>query len=216
VATRSGVLRALLLALVATAVPVGAGVLRHDPETPPPVATTKPLAVRLSAIDTATAVVRRAPFSDAVPAADAATAVTDDSPTKGAWSNGDPLPVTAGTGSRSDVAHEFGCSWTAASGTVATAWVFAPPVTVARAQSLAAAARKAKGCTTVPGAPAYGAPAVALSCTTGGTTTLSYQGLFGDAWLVCRLSGSTSATAADLADRWCASVLTAAGATTAS
>jgi hypothetical protein len=108
------------------------------------------------------------------------------------------------------VAQEFGCSWTGGSGTVASGWVFAPPVTVERAQELVAAARSAKGCAPLPGAATYGSPSVALTCTAGGVTTLSFQGLFGDAWLVCRLAGSRAADPANVADRWCASVLLAA------
>ncbi|MDH2413963.1 hypothetical protein [Nocardioides sp. CER19] len=197
-------LPALLLAVVVTGAAVAAGVVLQSPPATHPT-TTRPLATRLSSIDTTTAVVRRGPFCDHVPSADVHAAVDDDSPKAAAWSNGDPLPGTH------DVAHEFGCSWTSGSGTVASAWVFAPPVTVARGEELVASARAQRGCTPLPGAAAFGSPTVALKCVAGATTTLSYRGLFGDAWLVCQLAGSRAPDPADVADRWCASVLQAAG-----
>jgi hypothetical protein len=168
----------------------------------------RPLATPLASLDAATAVVRREAWCDRVPAGDVRAAVHDDSPQLTIWSNGDPL------GSSRDVAHEFGCSWKAASGEVASGWVFAPPVTVQRGQELLASARARRGCAPLTGAAAFGSPSLALSCAAGGMTTISYRGLFGDAWLVCELSAPTGANGAglaQLADRWCASVLTAAG-----
>ena len=200
--------RAALLLVVALAVTggaVAAGVVLRSPSTSsprPPAA--RPLATRLASLDTSTVGVRRSPFCDAVPVADVHAAVGDASPTAASWSNGDLLPGTR------DVAHEFGCSWTAAAGPAATAWVFAPPVTVQRGDELVASARAQRGCTPLPGAAAFGSPSVALTCRTGGRTTVSYRGLFGDAWLVCQLSGPPAddpADTADTADRWCASVL---------
>lgn len=200
-ASRSRAAIALVVAVVVTGAAVAAGVALRSSE-PAPAA--HPLAKRLASIDTATAVVRRGEWCARVPAADARAAVDDSSPQLSSWANGDPL------GSSRDVAHEFGCSWTAASGVTASGWVFAPPVTVPRAQELVASAQGRPGCTPVPGAPAFGSPSVALSCAAGGVTTLSYRGLFGDAWLVCELGGP-AAPDPDRADRWCASVLTAAG-----
>ena len=208
-ANRSGTVRALILAVAATGAAISVGVVRQSPGPAAPSAptspTTQPLATRLGSVDTTTAVVRRGPFCDAVAGADVQAAVEDPSPAAASWSNGDQL------GSSNDVAHEYGCSWTAPAGTVASGWVFAPPVTVQRAQELVASAKGRPGCKPLPGAAAYGSPSVALTCTTGGTTTLSYRGLFGDAWLVCQLAGSHATDPADVADRWCASVLGSAG-----
>jgi hypothetical protein len=196
---------ALLVAVAVTGVAVAAGVALRSPDETE--TTTRPLAARLASIDTTTSVVRRGPFCSAVPAADVRAAVDDTSPQGRTWANGEPL------GTAKDVAHEYGCAWTAASGAVASAWVFAPPVTVQRGQELVRSARSTKGCSPLTGAATFGSPSVALSCASGGTTTLSYRGLFGDAWLVCQLAVPTAgaAAASDLADRWCASVLTAAG-----
>ncbi|SFC83476.1 hypothetical protein SAMN04487968_11248 [Nocardioides terrae] len=192
---------ALVAALVATGGAVTAGVALRSPE---PAPTSHPLATRLASIDTTTAVVRREAWCDDLAAADVHAAVDDSSPKASSWANGDPL------GASRDVAHEFGCSWVGASGVTAAGWVFAPPVTVARADELVASAQAQPGCSPLAGAAAFGSPAVALTCTADGATTLSYRGLFGDAWLVCTLGGAT-ASEPDLADRWCASVLRAAG-----
>lgn len=208
-ASRSRVLRALVVAVVVTGALVAAGVALRSPDAPP--APRPPAAATgLSSIDTTTAVVRRGAWCDAVPSAAVREAVGETSPTPSSWSNGDPL------GSGPDVAHEFGCTWTASTGTAASAWVFAPPVTVARGQELVASARAVRGCTPLAGAPAFGSPSIALSCTSNGATTVSYRGLFGDAWLVCQVARSGATDPAEVADHWCASVRQAAGATSGS
>ena len=79
-----------------------------------------------------------------------------------AWENGDTIDLGNGV---EDVVHEFGCRYTAEDGTIAQAWVFAPPVDAAGAQRLVKAAGKATGCEAGSG-PAFGAPTLALTCTT--------------------------------------------------
>ena len=83
-----------------------------------------------------------------------------------------------------DVAHEYGCSWRAADGTVASAWVFAPPVTAARAAELAARGRP-RG--RLPAG--HRRPGVRRSVGRGATVaaSIAFHGLFGDAWLSCSL-----------------------------
>ncbi|GAA4696999.1 hypothetical protein [Nocardioides conyzicola] len=120
-----------------------------------------------------------------------------------AWANGDRARLADGL---RDVAHEYGCSWTAADGTVARAWVFAPPVTSARAAVLARQARRAEGCQSLADAPAYGAPSTAVRCGRG----LAFQGLFGDAWLTCSLQTAATPPDLDRTGRWCVSVAQAA------
>ncbi|WP_300678435.1 hypothetical protein [Nocardioides sp.] len=188
--------RPLAVAVITSAVAVGVGVSLSDPAAP--VAT--PLAHSLSTLDTTTMTLARAPMCGAVDAADVTAALGAGAATSTTWKNGDTAPL----GSVSDVAHEYGCSWTAGARS-ASAWVFAPPVTVAEAGDLVAAAKAVKGCTPIPGAPAFGSPSIALSC----GDTVSYRGLYGDAWLVCTLTGP-SATTTPLALRWCASVALAA------
>jgi hypothetical protein len=122
------------------------------------------------------------------------------------WANGDRVELADGV---RDVAHEYGCSWTAADGSVAQAWVFAPPVTTARAIALGRDARRTKGCRVLADAPAYGAPSAAVSCRRAGASTTAFHGLFGDAWLSCSLTASAEPDA-DRTGRWCVAVAQAA------
>ncbi len=127
------------------------------------------------------------------------------------YANGDARTSDDG---RRDVAHEYGCTWTAPDGTTARAWIFAPPVTADRAAALRAATITTPGCTRVTGAAAFGDPTAAVRCQAGGSTTTTYQGLFGDAWLSCSL-GDAEASRAVLRDRtgrWCVAVAKAAAA----
>ena len=123
------------------------------------------------------------------------------------WANGDRTKLADGV---RDVAHEYGCAWTAADGTVATAWVFAPPVTADRAGELARDARRADRCRPLPDAPAYGAPSIAVSCGTKGGARTTFQGLFGDAWLSCSLEKPGAAPDVDRTGHWCVAVAEAA------
>lgn len=101
------------------------------------------------------------------------------------YGNGEHLPGTE------DVSHEYGCVF-AGEEVVARSWVFVPPVTPARAAQLAASARAMPGCTSLPAAK-FGSPAVGTLCRAGGRTTVTYRGLFGDAWLACSLDTATPA-----------------------
>jgi hypothetical protein len=109
------------------------------------------------------------------------------------------------------VAHEYGCRWSAADGTTAQGWVFAPPVTPGQAERLRRAAAKADGCRAVPDAPRFGSRSVAVRCDDG---TTAFHGLFGDAWLSCSVTvrGSASGDAVERTGRWCVSVAQAAAA----
>jgi hypothetical protein len=180
--------------VLTTAIVVAIGVLRTSPKPPVPV---DPLAARLASVDTTAMTVRRAGFcaglEDAVPVA-LGTAVAS----RTSWKPGDLSQLTPQV---KDVADEYGCSWTAAGGTVARAWVFGPPVTRDQAVDLARA-KPSAGCRPVTAMPAFGAPTSALTC---GDTTL-VRGLFGDAWLSCSLASHDL----DLVGRWCLAVARAA------
>ena len=205
-------------AVAATAVIVGAGVLAlggtdertatgdSTGPTGPATYTTTPL----SELDTTGLVVTRGPFCDDVDDRQVAAALGADAADSSSWENGDTIDLGNGV---QDVAHEFGCRYVAADGTVAQAWVFAPPVDAASAQHLVKTAGKATGCQVGAG-PAFGAPTLAMTCAAkGGVTRASYRGLFGDAWLVCEVDRPAGATwdAVDRAGRWCVGVLEAAG-----
>lgn len=120
------------------------------------------------------------------------------------WENGDRVRLPDGTRDR---IHEYGCSWTAPDGTRARAWVFAPPVSRARARSLAEETR-GKRCRPVSGQP-FGKPSAAVSCRVGGGERMvRFAGLFGDGWLTCELTDRAVDVAA--ASAWCVTVLEAA------
>lgn len=203
------VVRSLVLALGATAIAVGVGVVVTDsPETERPAAP-EAASVPLTEIDTTQLVADRAAFCDDVPTEAVSEALDGEVVATADYGNGDRAKVA---GDVRDVSHEFGCAWRGADGTVARAWLFVPPVTRASADALIAEARKAEGCEPDAGAAAYGVPSLALACQDGGTRLRSYRGLFGDAWLTCQLAAPASVAAdvqADRASRWCAGVATA-------
>lgn len=121
------------------------------------------------------------------------------------YGNGEPLP------GGDDLAHEYGCVFTGEDRTVARSWVFVPPVTPRRARQLAAEAAKTPRCTSTPAA-TFGKPAVGTVCRSGDSTTVTYRGLFGDAWLSCSVSAPGKGDAAAdkalvaKAGAWCVQV----------
>ncbi len=214
------VLRALLFAAVLTVCPVVAGVLLAGgdeeqaaaPPPEPPAYTSTPL----SSYDTTTVAVRRQAFCDLL-SEDAQAEALDVAPEaerdESSYGNGDRAEVVPKV---EDVAHEFGCT-VEGGRAVARAWVFAPPVTVARARELVTAAEGERACAPQPDAPAYGAPSVALLCDGRTMRVVSFRGLFGDAWLGCSLAVRSGARISDeglvdRAGRWCVAVAQAASA----
>ncbi len=171
-----------------------------------PTATSTPLAQ----VDTRAASVTRGAFCDRLSAAGIehalGAAVTDHS----SYASGDRASIADGV---KDVAHEFSCAFTTEDGTTARAWVFAPPVTRDRARDLVAFATEGAGCSELAEAPTFGRPGIATRCVADGSTTVTFAGLFADAWLSCSLTVPVGQSAADLPDRagsWCVTVLAAA------
>jgi hypothetical protein len=122
------------------------------------------------------------------------------------WENGDRVRLPDGTRDR---VHEFGCRWTGEDGSVATAYLFVPPVTPRQARSLARDSVGA-GCSTF-AAQGFGRPNVATRCVDDASTELTYRGLFGDAWVVCSLqTPGDPASLPTRASAWCVEVLEAA------
>lgn len=184
--------------------------------TPERVAAPKP--TPLASFDGTVAHVERVSFCTRIP--DAAVAdVVGTEVTTAHYGNGEKLPGA------DDLGHEYGCHFTGTDGTVARSWVFVPPVTPERAGRLAAAARAMPGCAPTP-AEKFGAPAVGSVCRAADATTVTYRGLFGDAWLSCSVSQPGAApgkkpTAAEAeaekalvakAGTWCVQVATTAAA----
>lgn len=204
----STVVRALGLSALLTLVPVGIGVGVAGDRTPAPEAAAYQ-GTDLADFDSASAVVQRAPFCELV-AEEAITEALGGEGEPTAWGNGEEAAALP----EGDVSHEYGCAF-AGSGVEARAWVFAPPVTRARAQALVEAGPP-KGCTATAGAAAFGSPSLATTCQEGEQRTVSWRGLFGDAWLTCSLTQGVGATEADLvqrAGRWCVAAAQAASVT---
>ncbi len=210
--------RVLLVAGVATVAVVGGGVLALGGSDEPAgsggsgeqaFATTP-----LTSYETESVTVARGPFCEAIDARQVSAALDGEPDSSTSWQDGDPVEVAEGV---QDVAHEFGCEYVGADGTLARAWVFAPPVDAEHAERLVRSAGKAPGCETGDG-PAYGDPTIALTCTNDSVVRASYRGLFGDAWLLCEVVRPAGATwdVADRAGRWCVGVLQAASTRTAS
>lgn len=197
-----------LLAALALLLPGLSACRGDDPAKPATVHT--PRSTPLASIETTGLAVARADFCARVAPGQAQQALGAEVASSRSYANGQPARLGPGV---KDVAHEFGCTWTAAGGAVARAWVFAPPVTLARARLLRDAALR-PGCTAVKG-PRFGAPSVATACRTAAGDEQGYFGLFGDAWLSCTLTlpaADTSTDQPERTSRWCAAVLLAASA----
>ena len=162
----------------------------------------------LQSLKTTALVVRRTAFCPVV-SPDAVNAALGGAPKRSTtYDNGDPAWLASDV---KDVAHEYGCTWRAPDGAIASAWVFAPPITRRRAADLVRSPLGAH-CVRVPG-PDFGEPSVANRCRTPDGVERAFRGLFGDAWLSCTLSAPGHKEPRDLstrANRWCAAVATAA------
>ena len=179
----------------------GSGDSGPEPTTAPSVALDE--GTPLADVDTTSLVVARAPFCGAVDPAAVARALGEEPAEGSAYRSGQRIKLSDDV---ADVVHEFGCRWTAGDG-VAEAWVFVPPVTRERAADLVRT-----GCRGVQD-PAFGEPSTVCRTQTDGIATYTFRGLFGDAWLTCRLVvGAGQQETLDRADRWCAAVTTGAAA----
>ncbi len=193
-----------LLALAAVAMLVAGCSADEEPSTSPSTTSTRATAATLEDLDPASLAVRRAPFCSALDPAAVEAAL--GSPVSGTadYSSGDQARITEGI---EDVAHEYACTVAAEGGTVARAWVFAPPVSEAWAKGLASASLR--GCR-AEAAPSFGRPAAAWRCDRDGRPAIRLAGLFGDAWLSCEVQAREAAALADAVDRWCATAVSAA------
>ncbi len=195
-----------IVAVVVTALAIvlGRAVLVDGPPkepvaapTPTPGATATPLAD----YDREDLTLVRAPFCGRVSAESAALAIGVDAADRPvAWRPGMKVP---GTGS---LANEWGCSVGAgpAGDVTASAWVFGTPVGEARAREWARAA--GRGDCTRKNVPEIGSPGVVVTCSDGSGKHTTYEGLVGDTWLACRMTGTGDA---ERVGRWCVVVLEA-------
>lgn len=126
------------------------------------------------------------------------------------YGNGDEVEV--GPGLR-DVSHEFGCVFAGGQGTTARVWVFARPVARPEADSLVRRERHERDCT-FPKPVGFGSPSLTSLCERSSTVRARLEGLFGDTWVGCELSGpsETRRALARRAVAWCTDVVTTVGA----
>jgi hypothetical protein len=179
-----------------------------DPTTtaPAPTPTTTPLSSYSTPIE---ATVARALFCDRVSPTAIEHAIGGPPESTNSWVNGDRTP-TGQTG------REYGCTWSTAGssgGGHASAWVFAPPITRARATTLAGTSPDPT-CHRLssPSLPPFGTPSTAYSCRLdSGATLFHLAGLFGDAWLTCEVRFAAGAD--NPADEFCGAILAAASST---
>jgi hypothetical protein len=130
------------------------------------------------------------------------------------YGNGERRRLAPGV---TDVSHEYNCTFRGDGGDEARVWVFAEPVTLHEARTLAREATGAAGCKELADAPTYGTPTAATVCRERKPTrrVASLRGLFGDAWLTCELTAAgraSATTTADRAEQWCVRVATTLGA----
>lgn len=192
-----------LLSTAATVVLLAGLLAGCDSDAPQPDATPTATATPLAEIATDTVAVAREGFCERVAPAAVEAALGGAPDDSDAWSNGERARLAAGV---TDVAHEYGCAWTAGRAT-ARAWVFAPPVTTGQAVELRRGAARARGCDPIADAPAFGTHDRAVRC----GNEVAFHGLFGDAWLSCSLQAPGS-DLLERAEQWCATVLQAAAA----
>jgi hypothetical protein len=205
------------VALMATGAVVFTGLQSREPDrssTARPTPTPSPTPTPLASLDLSGLPIQRAPFCDELDQGDVEDALGGPVSGTAHYDSGDRVALAAGL---TDVSHEFGCTFDAATGAQARAWVFAEPVTVPVGRSIIAETRSGTGCTVVGKAPTFGTPSVGTLCRTGKPAgqVVTLRGLFGDAWLSCQLS-TPGATGADQtvqrAEQWCVRVATTLGA----
>jgi hypothetical protein len=202
----------VVVAFLGTSGIVAVGLATGDPGHPP---ATKPRptpsATPVRKVNLSKLPIARGPFCSLLPHSAAEQALGGPVTRTEQYGNGDNATLAPGT---SDVSHEFSCAFDAADGSQARAWVFAPPVQTSEAATLAAQARKERGCSPAK-APRFGTPTVATLCheSSPKRNVVTLRGLFGSAWLSCQLTSADPASQVEQrATQWCVTVATTLGA----
>jgi hypothetical protein len=220
-ARRGGTLRLVGVAGVALLLTGGAvyvglrdGSTSGDPQAAHPSPTASPTRTPLSSLDLSQLPIERADFCGRLDQGDVEDALGGPVTGTAHYGSGDRVTLAPGV---VDVSHEFNCTYDAGDGGQARAWVFAEPVTPGVGRRIVRDARAERGCRPLGKAPAYGTPSLGTLCrvTRPEGRAVTLRGLFGDAWLSCRLSipGTGDALGAvQRAEQWCVRVATTLGA----
>lgn len=201
---------ALVVALlVAAASAAAAFVWLRPADTSTPAAPPTPSPTALRDVDLTKLPISRAPFCDLVKDRELTTALGGKVSRTAHYDNGERAALAPGV---TDISHEYNCSFYAADGTLARAWVFAAPTGSGQAHSLVHTAEQEQGCRTVHDAPAFGRPSTATVCHRSAGTEVTMRGLFGDAWFSCQLTRARSAGMVGDTERWCVHVAETVGA----
>ena len=208
-----GRLRVLVVLTVALLVVAGVGYTvlrdaRSDAGRTTPTAAPTPL----SDVDVSHLPISRGPFCAALKQDDIEAALGGPVTRTGHYDSGARATLATGL---TDIAHEYNCGYSAASGAEARAWVFAAPVTRSAAASFTRESMGA-GCRQLSDVPRFGSPSAASVCraSTGAPTVVTLRGLFGVSWLSCQLTTPRNAATPDpvrRAERWCVQVATTVG-----
>ncbi len=206
-----------MAALALTAVAVYVGLRAAGPDQPVATPrTTSPSATPMARLDLSGLPVRRASLCGRIARSDVEAALRGPVAETSRYDSGDRASIAPGV---RDVAHEFDCTYQAASGAQARVWVFAERVTRGEAADIARAAKRAPRCRTLTDGPTFGTPDAATVCRVAKrrSRAVTLSGLFGDAWLSCRLSspaaaGDSRSQTVQRAQRWCVRVATSVGA----
>lgn len=177
-----------------------------DPQ--PPAAAPSTAAVDLAALG-----VERTAFCDRLEDTDVPDALDAPVTASGEYRSGERVRLAAGV---TDVSHEFGCTFAAASGARARVWVFAEPVSGSEAARIGRGVRREAGCRALESRPAFGRSPAGTVCrvATPPRQRATLRGRFGDAWVSCQLTGSSSEPRAEVvrrAEQWCVRVVTSLG-----
>jgi hypothetical protein len=190
---------------------VGYALLR-DPRSDGGRATPTAAPTPLSDVDVSHLPIPRGPFCAALKQNDIEAALAGPVTRTGHYDSGARATLATGL---TDIAHEYNCGYSAASGAEARAWVFAAPVSRSAAVALLSKSTAA-GCRQLSDGPRFGAPSATSVCRagTGAPTVVTLRGLFGGSWLSCQLTTPRGAATPDpvrRAERWCVQVATTVG-----
>jgi hypothetical protein len=199
----------VLVVVLLLAAAVAAFVWLRPAPTGTPAAPPTPSPTALRDVDLTKLPISRTPFCELVKDRELTTALGGRVARTAHYDNGERAELAPGV---TDVSHEYNCSFYAADGTLARAWVFAAPTRPGQARALVHTAAQEQGCRTVHDAPAFGRPSTATVCHRSVGTEATMRGLFGDAWFSCQLTRARSAGLVAATERWCVHVAETVGA----